>query len=194
MELAETIDTINQTLENLYGADFTSKLPLFRIVWSNDQYEKRLMPTTDDGFYLLVPQVREVPKYRQWIMDRYVLERLVLVPEMNQKELADIKISYEPLYVFQNAYTDTYLPPRIDACQFVIDSLYAAMGKKSMRAKYIDPEMEYPDEIKEERIKHIMEELYGNETDVTDALRYHEGVAVPSNYKADSPTHKGEDK
>ena len=43
MELAEDIDTINSSLENLFGTDFTSKRPLFRVVWSNDQYEKRLM-------------------------------------------------------------------------------------------------------------------------------------------------------
>ena len=179
MELAETIKTINDSLENLYGTDFTSRRPLFRVVWSNDQYEKRLMDVTDEGWQLLTPQVREVPKYSQWIRDRYVLERLVLVPEQNKKELADATDSYEPLWPFQNAYNGEYLPPRIDACKFVIDSLYAAMGKKSMR-KYVEPNAEKSLELAEERRAKIFEELYGNETDVGDALKYKEGVFIAS--------------
>jgi len=137
------------------------------------------MDVTDEGWQLLTPQVREVPKYKQWIQDRYVLERLVLVPEINRKELADVIDSYEPLFVFQNAYTDGYLPPKINACKFVIDSLYAAMGKKSMR-KYVEPNAEETKELRDKRVQEIFNELYGNESDVTDALRYKEGVFLSS--------------
>lgn len=175
----ELLKTINETLEHLFGSDFTSRLPLFRVVWSNDQYEKRLMDVTDTGIALLTPEIREVPKYSQWVKDRHVLERLVLVPDQNLRELAGIKTSYEPLFVFQNAYNGSYLPPRIDACKFVIDSLYAAMGKKSMR-KYVEPNAEESEELRQQRVAKIFEELYGNETDVGDALKYREGVFIPS--------------
>lgn len=163
MELGESINTLNSQLENLYGTDFTTRQPIWRIVWSEDQFEKRLMDVSREGLTLLVPQVMEVPKYRQWIKERYVLEQLVIVPEVSVKELAGVKVSYEPMYVFQNAYNGEYLPPRMDAAKFVIDSVYAAKGKHSMR-KYVDEEEKNPIEARENRITKLQSELFGEDT------------------------------
>ena len=185
MELAETIETINRQLENLFGTDFTSKRPIFRVVWSEDQFEKREMDVTPEGLQLLSPIVREVPKYRQWIQKKYVLERLVIVPEVNQKELGGLKVSYEPLWVFQTE-DEQYLPPKIEVAKFVIDAIYAAMGKKSMR-RYVDEEEKNPKEVREERLRKLQEELFGNETDTGDALAYHEGVSL-SGPKFEAPS------
>lgn len=187
MELAENIDTINNYLTNNYGSDAVTNQPIFRVVWSEDQFEKRMMDVTDEGIQLLTPQVRTVPKYRQWIHERYVLERLVLVPDYQREELADSKISYEPIWVFTSIF-DEYLPPKIDACKIVIDSLYAALGKKSLR-KYVDDEAQHPVESRELRIKKLEEELFGNETPTTDALAYGTGVSVPNSFDVHS---KGE--
>lgn len=180
MELSETIDTINEQLVNLYGHTLEGQ-PIFRIVWSEDQFEKRLMGHTDSGIELLTPQVRTVPKYRQWIKERYVLERLVAVPEVNQSELPTVKMSYEPIWVFNDKFGN-YIPPRIDAAKFIVDCLYAALGKKSL-AKYKDEEaleeMADREGTKKRRTDKLMEELFGNETATTDALAYKTGVVVP---------------
>lgn len=177
MELTETIDTINNQLVSLFGEDFTTKQPIFRIVWSEDQFEKRLMDVTDEGLQLLTPNVRIVPKYRQWIHERYVLERLVIVPNMNIEELAGVKLSYEPLWIFETQL-GVYLPPKLEVAKIVIDTMYAALGKKSMK-KYVDPEAENPIEQKRLRIDKLQEEMFGNETSTGDSLAYKSGVTVP---------------
>jgi len=183
MELTETIDSLNSQLEDLFGIDTITGMPIWRISWSEDQFEKRL-GTYDDfspsGIYIrTVREVRNVPKYRQWIKERYVLERLVLVPEISQDELPTSKLSYEPIYVFETSKGE-YLPPKFNAAKFAIDSVYAVQGKSSL-AKYIDNETEGMEQ-KEQRINALQEELFGNETPVGDALAHGYGVTVPNSY------------
>jgi hypothetical protein len=74
------------------------------------------------------------------------------------------------------------IPPVWSATKFIVDSLYAALGKRSMR-KYVESEKETTPEGRDQRIDELKEELFGNETDTCDALRYKEGIVVPSNYK-----------
>jgi len=174
MELTEKIESINRQLRDTYGIDSSSSQPMWRVVWSDDQFEKRLMEYTPSGVELLVPEVMEVRKY-SYVQHRYILERLVLVPEPDKKELPESHTSYEPMWVFQDA-NDNYLPPVLEACKFIIDTVYAAMGKKSLR-KYVEGE------DKDARVEKIQQELFGNETAVGDALAYKEGVSVPSNYE-----------
>jgi hypothetical protein len=151
---------------------------MFRIVWANDEVEKRMMDTLDSGIQLLHPVVREVRKY-SYLKDVYVLERLVIVPDFQQKELADVKLSYEPLWVYVDSGGNP-LPPKWEPTKLVVDTLYAAMGQSGLK-KYVDPDEGM--EAKEERLKALHEELFGNETEVGDALRYKEGVVVPNSYK-----------
>jgi hypothetical protein len=178
MELAEPIESINQRLKDRYGIETDSSLPIWRVVWANDQLEKRLMECSPTGIALIHPMVFEVKKYM--VQDRFILERLVLVPEENQKELGGVKKSYEPLWVFESAQKE-YLPPRTDACQFIIDLVLAAISQTpgSMK-KYVEVD------DKEERLAKLTEELFGNETEVSDALTYKSGVIVPQNYNKEN--------
>ena len=182
MELTESISEINRQLIDLFGIDTVNGIPIFRVVWSNNQFEKRLMNTTDTGIILLSPVVREVLKYGNWIQDRYILERLVLVPEINKSELPSQKISYEPLWVFQNSRGDP-LPPAVWACKFIIDTIYAAMGKKSLR-KYVDAEEQNPVEEREKRVAKLYEELFGDESSLLGRTITGEAIAMPQSYKS----------
>lgn len=179
MELTEPIESINKQLVDLFGIDSVTGRPIWRVVWSEEQFEKRLMNVTNEGFHLLIPEVREVPKYRQWIKERYVLERLTVIPEVNENELPTEKLSYEPIWVFETQ-RGVYLPPRLDAAKIVIDTVYAAMGKSSL-AKYKETN-EAPEE-KDIRLGKLQDELFGNETEVGDALAHNQAIIVPSNYK-----------
>jgi len=152
---------------------------MFRISWANDEVEMRLVQETDMGVSLLFPEVREVKKY-PYLKDLYVLERLVIVPDINKAELPTQKLSYEPIWAYRDVNNHP-LPPIWDATKLVIDVLYAALGKKSL-VKYVDSEMNTTPEGRDQRITNLQNELFGNETDTGDALRYHEGVTVPSNY------------
>ncbi len=176
MELAEPIERINQQLQDYFGIDTASSRPMWRVVWSQDQREKRETMWSEDGSIALpYPVIMELPKY-QHIKEKYILERLVLVPGHQQKELAGEKTSYECMWSFEDN-KGQYLPPRFDMCKFVIDNIYAAEGKKSMRHYIDDPDLR---ENKEKRLAEYQEYLFGNETDVTDALARREGVVVPS--------------
>lgn len=180
MELLESILILNTRLKDHYGAADDGS-PMWRIVWSENQFEKRVMEYSDKGIKLLISEVREVPKYRQWIQEKYVLERLVAVPDANSLELTT-KTSYEPIFVFEDKNFG-YLPPKWEVTQFVIDCVYSAMGKSNL-AKYKPSEKEQNDAVGQElRVKELEAQLFGNETDVTDALAHKQGIVVPSNYK-----------
>lgn len=174
MELPETIKSINQQLVDEYGIDTTTGQSIYQVVWAADEYEKRRSKFTPEGFELLYAEVMLLPKYPQNDLDykeRYILEKLVVVPEFNSDELLS-KLSYEPIWVFRDRFNN-YLPPTFWACKFCIDTVNAAMGKSSLN-KYVD-ESNTP-EAKEERIQKLELELFGNETPVGDALAHSEGV------------------
>lgn len=176
----ESVETLNNRLRDHFGIDSDTGQVMFRIVWANDETELRLTDELDGGIRLLFPDVRRVKKY-PYLKDMHVLERLVVVPDINQHELPASKLSYEPLWAYRDG-DGKGLPPIWDATKFVIDTLFAALGKKSL-VKYVDDEKNTTAEGREERITELQQELFGDETEVGDALRYKEGIVVPENYK-----------
>lgn len=174
----ESIVSLNQRLIDHYGIDTASRRPIFRIVWADEQVEKRMMDTLDSGIQLLYPVVREVKKYA-YLRHVHVLERLVVVPDFQQKELADEKTSYEPVWTFMDADGNS-LPPKWEPIKLIVDTLYAALGKSSM-AKYV--ENNSPEE-QDKRVAQIQEELFGDQSGLYGKTLpgSHEGVVVPHNY------------
>jgi len=184
--MLEKIETLNKRLQEYFGLDTESDRPIWRLVWSDDQFEKQLLDHTPEGFQLIYPRWYEVPKYKMiGVKERFVLERLVLVPTPNQKEMT-VAVSYEPMWVFTDR-NDNFIYPKWEAIKHIVDCVYAAIGKHNSTVKYPDPKsgMTTKDLVEEERdrIKTIQEDLFGNETDVTDALNIGDGVVVPSNYE-----------
>jgi len=177
----ERVEVLNARLVDHFGVDTVTGQPMFRIVWSNDQLEKRKVEFTDEGLQLLHPEVREVKKY-SYIKDRYVLERLVIVPEVNAEDLPTSKLSYEPLWVYQTSYGEA-LPPVWEPTKFVIDTVYAAMGKRGLR-KYVDSEENTTPEGRTQRVDKIQEELFGDESGLMGKTfpSVGEGIVVPQNY------------
>lgn len=173
MELRESLSYINSRLGEEYGYVYTNH-PNFRVVFSDDQFEKRWTQYTDEGFELSAPEVRLLPKYRQWITAKYVLERLI--PVVGETDLTT-RTSYEPCWVFQTK-DGQYLPPFLDGCKLIIDSLLEKSGSGHKgHAKYKDPNT-----TKEEReleLKKVEMQLFGNETELGDHLAYKTGIVVP---------------
>ncbi len=155
------LEVFNRRLRSEFG--YFEDKQRFRLVWSNDQFEKRLTAYTDEGLELLVPEVRELPKYRQYAPDRYILESITVIPE-GHEELSVEKISYEPIWTFRDK-NGVYLEPNYMAAKFIINAI-------------LDPQMTYykaptNEEERQRRIAEIdeLEELlYGNETKIGDAL------------------------
>lgn len=164
--LVETLEWINKQLVAEFGIATDNGKPMWRVVSSWDQYEHRLQNHVD-GMQLLHPEVRLVPKYDQRNLnhtDQYVLERLVVVPIINMVDLPEFTQSYEPYYWFRNGTTGEPLPPKFYIAKFLIDTLYASMGRNKGLAKYVDEEALHPAEVREARLKEMEEYLYGDES------------------------------
>src|SRR3990167_4291456 len=94
-----TIEKLNSYLARDFGYSIGT-FPTYRVVWSEDQFEKRATKYTEEGFELLYEEVRLLPKYRQQHQNKYILERFLVVPDFVKTELVD-RYSYEPLHVFR---------------------------------------------------------------------------------------------
>lgn len=171
---------INKQLKEHFGLDTESNNPMWRVVWCEDQYEKRLIPFDVNGNQLLTPEARVVKKYGGWISEKWLLENLVAVPPHQVEELCGRKISYECIFVFQDEKENS-LPPNLEVAKLVINLVMAAKGKKFSTAKY----QQDPEAAKKE-LDSMMEELYGEGTDVADALHHGEGIVVPSKFFGDN--------
>jgi hypothetical protein len=166
-DIPQEIHEINRQLIQHYGIDTDSNFAaMWRLAWSEDQYEHRLTNYTDEGLLLLHPEVRLLPKYRQWIQPPcWVLERLVVVPIVNQNELPSTAKSYEPIHPFLNPRDGNAIEPVFRACKFLVDLVYSAMDKKgSGMAKYVDELAKETPEEKKIRIDKLVDELFGDES------------------------------
>jgi hypothetical protein len=184
-------ETINELLKSHFGVDTVTGLPIWRVSWAPDQYEKRhgtWEDYTQGGIYLkTVTETREVPKYPH-LRRHYVLEQLVGIPQQNKKELPSSNMSYEPIHPFWDGQMNP-LPPKWEVCKFIIDTIHAAMGQGSLR-KYVDPDEENNGlEQQNKNVKEIYDGLYGNETATGDALAYGTGVFLDSTKQLDKKSH-----
>lgn len=178
--LDSELEITNKRLSEQFGVTEyrNEKLPNFRIIWSDDLLEKRLCTHTNEGFQLLYPEIREVPKYKQWLQEKYVLEKLTEVPVFQLHELTT-ELSYEPLWVFEDSKGNA-LYPRLDAALYIINNTIEAGRKGKFYTKTIEDDS--TPEAKAERVKKLMAELFGNETETTDAMAYREAIVVPHPY------------
>lgn len=180
-ELPAEIKKINRQLESHFGINTDDMRPMWRVSWSDDQFEKRMTDRTDTGIILLHPEVRELPKY-QWVKERWILERLTAVPESQIKELAGAKTSWECVWAFASKDTTQPVQPSFTACKFVIDLIHAASGEGSM-AKYLNPEDSDP-EAAAKRVAAIELELFGDESGLLGKTFKGEGIVVPNSYES----------
>lgn len=174
----ESLEIINGRLADYYGSD--GKLANWRVSWSPDQFEMRhgtYEDRTPEGLFIRkVTEVRKVPKYRQYIESKWILEALLPVPSINMLELPETKLTYECIYAFP--YSDGKpLFPVWPALRLIVDSVREKAGV-NIGARYKDPmsDKKVAPEVKEARLKELEETLYGNETDIGDALAYKQGV------------------
>lgn len=173
MNLPE-INRINAQLEDYFGRE--DNKPRWRVVWSGDQLETRWGDFEDrksNGELIrAVSEWRQIPKYNQYINPPvWILERLLEMPSFEIKFAS--KLSYECLWAFNPEQI-----PRWGAVKLLVDTVNQNMEQHYIGAKYPDPDStpESAMENKEDRIKIIEEELFGNETEMGDALAYRQGV------------------
>lgn len=175
-------DLFNRKLKELYGA-LNLVTPYFRLIWSEDALELRRMTISDEGFELATPEVRKVRKYPDK-KARYVLEGLVQVPESAQEHLVTL-LSYEPIWTFEDKHGN-YLIPIWPAIHHIMETLKANVEG---RGHGIDEsqvlgvkETDDPQEaayLRQKRLNELYQDLFGNETPITDSLARKSGIIVP---------------
>ncbi len=169
---------INDWLIDKYGY-FCEFHPKYKIVWSDDQLEKRygtFEDFTSGGLFIReYTGVREVPKY-QYISERYVLERCFGVPEGNEELVT--KTTYEPIWTFEGKNRE-FLLPITDALWWIIEGIHAAENKAA-GVRYKDPreDINTQEEQAVARKRKIYEALYGDITPISDALDYGSAVSI----------------
>lgn len=190
----EMLNEVNKWLKDKYGM-FDPLNQNFRVVWSEDQKEKRKGVWTDystEGLYIrTVEEIREVPKYG-YISHKFILERIIPIEAFGRKDAVD-KISYEPIWTFKDA-ADNALMPHIGVCHYVIETLFENIAKRA-GVKYKNPftDVKIQKEVLLAEKRKMYDLLYGEETHVTDALARGSGITVPelpSKEKADESSTK----
>ncbi len=172
------VKILNQKLIDKYGYNFD--YPMFRIVWGDDEFEKRWTEYDHRGNKLVNPEVRELPKYRQWDGGKYILERVTVVPHgILQNDLTE-KMSYEPIYTFMGKNKE-FLPPIWPMCLMIIYS-YLKNLEPSYYPKYKQTEEDIRRMDKAE-FDRTYEALFGNDTDISDALAVKDGISMSGAYK-----------
>ena len=174
--MLDELEKLNFNLASEFGY-FDGIVPNWRVIWSDDELEKRFVTHTPEGLELLYKEVREIPKYRQWIHKKFVLERVLPIPEGVETDLVD-KYSYEPVWVFQDSHGNP-LPPNYGAIKLIVETVYNA-ARQAVGIKYKDPDS-IPEDKKErelQRINTLQVELFGNETATTDSLMQQTGVSL----------------
>lgn len=178
--MPETLEILNARLKDHYGChEGDSTQPNWRVSWSPDQLENRhgeWNDYTDSGIYKrTVTETRLVPKYH-YLKPCWMLEALIPVPIIQENELPGTKLSYECIYAFP--YRDGKpIFPIWPALHVLIRAVHEKVGKND-GPRYADPmnDPKIAEDVKEERLKELEETLYGNETDIGDALAYKQGV------------------
>lgn len=188
--LPTNVQEINRQLQESYGIDTESTQPMWRVSWAADQYEMRVDNVTASGVQLLFPEIMRLPKY-SWIKDEWILENLVLVPIQNQADIPEFKKSYECIWRFHDRFKKP-IEPHFWACQFLIDAITAVKTGNPMNVrKYYDPQVGKTTkeqlEIDKKRIDDLVEQLFGDESDLMMRTVTGEAIVVPQNYQKKEP-------
>jgi hypothetical protein len=174
----ESIETLNKRLLEIYGK-FETGGANWRIVHSSNQFEiqkGKFTKTTENGIYLgEFEGFKEVPKYAFIQPPKYLLERVVPVVNAQGSNQLITKLSYECIWAFgeKGDPAGKAIYPCWEAIEFIIKTV---LGHHTS-APYKEGD---PIEEKEKRIADIYENLFGDDTETSDALRYHEGIVVPN--------------
>ena len=131
-------DEINRKLKDNYGVDLLGNQK-FRVVWSEDQTEKRLVTSYREGEFIVnldKPKAVIVPKYN-YVSERFILEKL----EYNNNPELTEKFTYEPLFVFQDG-NKNFLPLNWEAIRLIINAIENRVTVKKTDKQVWDEEQE----------------------------------------------------
>src|SRR5437762_6234282 len=155
MQKNSTVDFINKVIRN-YGLNEYNE-PIFRVVFSEDQIEKRKGTFNEyygNLFVRTVKEIREVQKY-PWIRSKWIIERWASGGLSYHPDLETDKNGvYVCVYVFQD-FNGNYLPPLLKIAEIVIKHLL----NPPKRIEAINRDIEEEKKSEENEINQIMDNL-----------------------------------
>lgn len=174
--MSESVDTLNKRLAEYYGRS-PAGLPIYRLVFSDSQTEKRRGEFEEflgKIFLRRVFGVREVPKY-PYVKGRWILEVWLPIshPEIYNSEYNG---SYEPLWVFQDI-NGNHQQPIWKAIQLLISWNENKVRKD---AKMVEAEEEEERQRQEQKDFEILDNQMPS---LVSKLASKEAVSVPKEYK-----------
>lgn len=182
---------INRRLADMFG--MTENRANFRLVWADDEKERRTTLFTREGMQLLFPEVREMRKYPD-IRERYVLEQLIVNTTFEEKE--DGKPVEELVYmamwnfeIYDSNRNPIGIVPNYGACKFIIETVLNAIEHPGATVKYKEDTSE---EAQRSRINELQGELFGDESAITDALSIRQGVGYGPGSQPNSSQKRGQ--
>lgn len=108
----EKQEEFNKHLADKYGR-FVDGRAKYRLTWSSKEFEYR---RGDFGKGFIITEenkVKLVEKYN-YCLDRWILEKLVVIDNMPKDLVSVSNVSYEPLYVFWTGENGDYEEPTIE--------------------------------------------------------------------------------
>jgi len=174
----EKLEEVNRRLLENYGRG-VAELPLYRIVWSTNQTERRygtFIKETPAGIYLGNETCeREVPKY-PWAPDYWILEWVQ--PNVGNPELR-AAISYEPLWIFKDKNNNP-LPYDWEIIEILVKAHQTRVAPKNQAM--IDGEEA---ERKRKESEEYYDQLRGEASPFAGKLNVgaREAIVVPRNYE-----------
>ena len=172
------IEMCNKDLKDRYGTDETFR-PIFRLVWSDDQIEKRFGTISEYYGSIFVREVtglHEVPKY-MYIQHRWVLEKLMFAMTDKVIGLDLDNRCYEPVYTFEDKFGNA-LPVEWWAVEMIVKRLLGVMSGDVERKTQKDCDREEDAQYWKEVA--YTENVLANEQggDIATKLGSREGVVV----------------
>lgn len=186
----EDFKLINRYLKDYYG--HTENNANFRLVWADDERQIRLTKYTPEGLEMLYPEARGMPKYLD-IKERYVLERLIVIPEFGENDIVNETLTYQAIWTFEkfdDRRNKIYVLPNFGACKFIVEIVLENVRSAGASVKYRNPD-DNPDEAMENklvRLKNLEEELFGDESAISDALGHRRAVGYGQGSSPNSST------
>jgi len=179
-------ESINKYLENR-GKNIFGQ-PIFRLVWSNEQFEIRTAEYTDyvEGIPIRTEvRTQRTEKY-PYLWDRYILEQWYppeIIYSPDRPESANG--AYEPIFPFEDK-DENRLPLRLDVCQIVVDCKL----NRHVTAKDVECMNKARAEMKEEKNKQYFEDVLDT-SDIQSNLHFGEAIIVPASFETLPPNLRG---
>lgn len=183
------VTTVNNKLKDNYGQDLLGQ-PFFRIVWSEDQLEKRIGDFEDylPGTNILIRRVREVRECKKYpfLKPQWVMEKLFFNQHndeiLDNDTLSPRTCTYEPFWAFGHEKNGRAKRPIWDGCVYLINCWMNPRKKtpSEMNDDEINEELKQQEAFQELLNTHVKNDSLHSAIEDGDAIMMNDATQKPS--------------